>query len=206
MERDKENPFKSIARGDLTEEAKVWFYFISSVLMPSKHLSTVRREEVILLYALIKGYKFDVGKIIETSIRSFHKNVKWGLIPHPATITRLCILAGVKGIWAEEETCPKVSPLTLTRVIKGLKSRKRKEIEILEVAEEHEEEEEEEQLGMEQIQKEGQLPVEDEIHGKRSPLSHPPPDVRETFSKPAECSRSNQGNAEIMDMLVSMKK
>ena len=33
-----------------------------------------------------------------------------------------------------------------------------------------------------------------------------PPDVRETFSKPAECSRSNEGNAEIMNMLVSIKK
>ena len=41
----KKTPFKSIARGDLTEEAKVWFYFISSVLMPSKHLSIVRREK-----------------------------------------------------------------------------------------------------------------------------------------------------------------
>ena len=71
-------------------------------------------QEAIILYVLLKGYNFDVGKIIETSIRSFHKNVKRGLIPHPTTITRLCILAGVKGIWAEEETCPKVSPLTLT--------------------------------------------------------------------------------------------
>ena len=35
----KKTPFKSIAKGDLTEEANVWFYFISSVLMPSKHLS-----------------------------------------------------------------------------------------------------------------------------------------------------------------------
>ena len=31
----RKTPFKSIAIGDLTEEAKVWFYFISSVLMPS---------------------------------------------------------------------------------------------------------------------------------------------------------------------------
>ena len=60
----KKTPFKSIARGGLTEETKVWFYFISFVLMPSKHLSTVRREEAILLYALPKGYKINVGKII----------------------------------------------------------------------------------------------------------------------------------------------
>ena len=54
------NPFRSIARRDLIEEAKVWFYFISSVLRPSKPLSTVRRDEAILLYALLKGYKINV--------------------------------------------------------------------------------------------------------------------------------------------------
>ena len=183
----------------------MWFYFIASIIIPTKHLSTIREQEAIILYALLKGYKFDVGKIIETSIKRFHKNVKRGLIPHPATITRLYILAGVKGIWAEEETCPKVSPLTLTGVIKGPKSRNRKEMKIMEVAEEHEEEEEE-QLGMEQILKEGQLPMEDEMNSRKSPLSHSPPDVRETFSEPANYSRSNQGNAKIMYMLVSMKK
>ena len=73
------------------------------------------------------------------------------------------------------------------------------------MAEEHEEEEEE-QLGMEQIPDEGQLLVEDEMHSRRSPLSHSPLNVREIFSEPTECSRSNQGNKEIMDMPVSMKK
>ena len=67
----KMNPFRSIARGDLTEEVKVWFYFVSSVLRPSKNLSTVGREEAILLYALLKGYKIDVGKMIENSILSY---------------------------------------------------------------------------------------------------------------------------------------
>ena len=40
----------------------------------------------------------------------------------------------------------------------------------------------------------------------RSPLINSPPDVRKTFSEPTECSRSNEGNAEIMNMLVSLKK
>ena len=175
----KKNPHESINRGSLIEEAKVWFYFIASIIIPTKHLSIIREQKTIILYALLKAYKFDMGKIIETSIKSFHKNVKRGLIPHPAIIIRLCILAGLKGIWAEEETCPKVSPLTLIGVIKGPKSRKRKEMEIVEVAKEHEEEEE--QVGMEQILKESQLPVEDEMHNRRSPLIHSPPDVRETF-------------------------
>ena len=176
----KKNPHESIHRGTLTKEAKVWFYFISSVIIPTKHLSTIRENEAILLYALLKGYKFDVGKIIETSIRTFHKIVKRGLIPHPATITRLCVLARVKGIWANEETCPKVSPLTLTRVIKGPKSRKRKEMEIMEVAEEPHEEEDE-PIGMEQIPIGRQLPSKDEMQNIRSPVINSPSDVRETF-------------------------
>ena len=106
----KKNPHESIPRGSLTEEAKVWFYFIASVIIPTKHLCIINDNEAIILYALLKGYKFDVGKITEMSIKTFHKIVKRGLIPHPAIITRLCILVGVKGIWAEEETCPKVSP------------------------------------------------------------------------------------------------
>ena len=44
------------------------------------------------------------------------------------------------------------------------------------------------------------------MQNRRSPILYSPPNVRETFSEPAECSRSNQGNAEIMEMLVSMKK
>ena len=177
----KKNPHESINRGLLMEEAKVWFYFIASVITPTKHLSTIREQQAFVLYALLKGYKFDVEKIIKSSIRCYHKNVKRGLIPYPATITRLCILAGVKGTWVKEETCPKVSPLTLTGVIKGPKNRMRKEMEIMEVAEEHEEEEDE-QLGMKQIPDEGQLPVEKEVQSRRSPSIHSPPDVRETFS------------------------
>ena len=73
------------------------------------------------------------------------------------------------------------------------------------MAYEHEEEEDE-QLGMEQIPDQGQLPVEDEIHSRRSLLSHSLPDVRKTFFEPAECSRRNQGNAKIIDMLVSVNK
>ena len=56
----------------------------------------------------------------------YHEGNKRGLIPHPATITRLCIRAGVKGSWVEEEECPKVSPLTLTGVSKGPRNQKKK--------------------------------------------------------------------------------
>ena len=119
----KKTPFKSIARGDLTKEAKVWFYFISYVLMPSKHLSTVRREEAILLYTLLKGYKINVAKMIEKSILGYSESKGRGMIPHPSTITRLCIQGGVEEEWGTEETYPRASPLTLTGITKGLANR-----------------------------------------------------------------------------------
>ena len=93
----RKNPYESIARGSLIEEAKVWFYFFSSTIMPSKHLSTVRKDEEILLYTLLKGYKINVGKIIENCILSYYRSKYKGRIPHTETITRLCILRGVKG-------------------------------------------------------------------------------------------------------------
>ena len=126
----RKSPYESIARCSLTEEAKVWFYFVCSTLLPSKHLNTVRKNETILLYAMPKGYRINVGKIIENSIMSYYKSKYRGLIPHPATITRLCLVGGVGGDWENEETCPKVSPLTLVGVTKGLKNRdKEKEME-----------------------------------------------------------------------------
>ena len=93
--------------------------------MPSKHLSTVRREEEILLYALLKGYKINVGKIIEKSILGNSESKCKGMIPHPATITRLCIRGGVEEEWGTEETYPKASPLTLTGIPKGPKNREK---------------------------------------------------------------------------------
>ena len=59
---------------------------------------------------------------------------------------------------------------------------------------------------MEQIPEKAQLPVEDEVQSRINPIFQSPPHVRENFSEPAECSKGNTGNKEIMEMLVSMKK
>ena len=121
----KKNPYYAINRGSLTEEANVWFYFLSSVILLTKHLYVVRELEAIILYALLKGNKMNVWGLIEGSIRGYHLSNKRGLIPHPTTISRLCIFAGVRGSWDEEETCPKVSPLTLTGVTKWPRNKKK---------------------------------------------------------------------------------
>ena len=81
-----------------------------------------------ILYALLKGYKINIGSLIEESIKGYHIRNKRGLIPHPATITRLYILARVKGVWEEEEKWPRVSPLTLTGVTRGPKGKRQKEV------------------------------------------------------------------------------
>ena len=137
-EETKKNPHHAINRGSRIEEAKVWLYFIASVIILTKHLCSIREQEALILYALLKGYKINVGSLIEGSIRGYHLSNKRGLIPHPATISRLCILAGVKGSWEEEEVCPRVSPLTLTGVIKGPRNKKHKEIVEVEQSQEEE--------------------------------------------------------------------
>ena len=91
----KKNPHESITRGTLTEQAKAWFYFLCSIILPSKHLCIVREKEAVLLYAILKGYKFSVGKIIENLILSYYRGGYKGLIPQVALITRLCVLGGV---------------------------------------------------------------------------------------------------------------
>ena len=105
-EATRKNPHYAINRGSLAEEAKVWFYFQSSVILPTKHLCAIREQEAIILYALLKGYKMNVGGLIEGSIRGYHLSNRRELIPHPATISRLCIFIRVRGSWDEEEHAP----------------------------------------------------------------------------------------------------
>ena len=131
----------------------------------------------------------NVGSLIEGSIRGYHLSNKRGLIPHPATITILCILAGVKGSWEEEETCPKVSPLTLIGVTKGPRNKKQKRI--IEV--ETDPTEENDNREMENFLKRASPAEEEELQFRMSPLSHSGPDLRENFTEPTESSRRNAG-------------
>ena len=214
---------KIINRGDLTEEAKVWFYFLASVLVPTKHVCTVREHEAVILYVILKGYKLNAGAIIENSIMKYHEGNKRGLIPHPATITRLCIRAGVKGSWTEEEECPKASPLTLIGVSKGPRNQKKKGV-IVEADSRDEEEsarQEEDTLMVEdqeeqdpETQPEGNTSMfaEDIEPDERSPidfttpLASSPPIRNRDFREPGESSRGAQENNQIKEMLISIQK
>ena len=72
-----------LSRGDLTEINKLWFYLVNSVIKPSKHVSTVRQDRALLLYALVKGYSLNVGKIIEESILDYEQGNSQEISPTP---------------------------------------------------------------------------------------------------------------------------
>ena len=117
-EGNKKTPYAKIARGDLTEKAKVWFYFLSLVLTPTKHVCTVRVDKAILFYAILKGYNISFGNIINRSILEYQSNNFFGHMPHPSIITHLCIKGEVTFDKDEEEKCPVVSLFTLTAITK----------------------------------------------------------------------------------------
>ena len=190
---------------------------------PYKACLHSERTEAVLLYAILKGYKLNAGAIIENSIMKYHEGNKRGMIPHLATITWLCIRAGVKGNWAEEEECPNASPLTLTGISKGPRNQKKKGV-IVEANSRYEEEsarQEEETLMVEDQEEQNQetqpegntsMFAEDMAADERSPidfttpLTSSPPMRNMDFREPGESSRGAQENNQVMEMLISMQK
>ena len=210
LRQEKGGP-KTLNRGSLTEEAKVWFYFIASVLVPTKHLSTVREQEAVILYAILKGYKINIGAIIENSIMRYHDGNKRGLIPHPATVTILCLKAGVRGDWGTEEEVPLASPLLLTGVTKGPRNQKKKGV-LIKTGEEaptagQERENSENPMGANTFTRAGN---EEQDEGSPMdfsfPLASSPPMQGRTSREQGESSRGTQGNNEILEMLISMQR
>ena len=159
----------------------------------------MRKNEAILLYALLKGYKINVCKISENSIMSYYRSRYKGLTLHLATITRLYILGGVNRDWEEEETCPRVSPLTLMGITKGPKNRSR-ETEI-ETEEEEWDNRENKKVLLESIAQEQQ-----EMQRNLSPIWNVSLDVRETHQETAESSGQQSNNAELKEMLKQMRQ
>ena len=148
----------------------------------------------------------NIGILIEESIKGYHHSNKRGLIPPPTTITRLCLLAGVKGMWEEEEKCPRVSPLTLTGVTRGPKGKRQKGIVEVDAEAETVPAETNETKDMRAIPKDIHPAVAEEAHFRMSPLSHSYPKVQEHLLEQAEGSMRREENAEIIEMLRSMKK
>ena len=166
--------------------------------MPSKHLNTVRREEAILLYALLKGYKINVRKIVEKSILGYYESNCRGLIPHPATITRLCIKEGVEEEWVTEETYPRASLLTLTGVTKGPKNRGKGTEKVVE---------EKKYEGYTELEQcESPAPMQQEAQRSQSPFENAFPELRQIHKEQSASSRQNGNNAELIEMLMFMRQ
>ena len=161
-------------------------------------MSTVREKEVVLLYSILKGYKFSVGKIIENSILSYYRGSYRELVPHPVLITRLCILGGVEGDWEEEETCPKTSPLTLIGIIKGPKNRgKEKEVEVGR--------EEGDNIEINQIKFDSATQEHQQRQKRLSPILTVSPYLRQIHQEQAKSSEHHGNNTELMEMLKAMR-
>ena len=201
---------KTLNRGSLTEEVKVWFYFLASVLVPTRHLSTVREQEAIMLYAILKGYKLNIRAVIENSIMRYHEGNKRGLIPHLATITVWCLKAGVKGAWEAEEEVPLTSPLLLKGVSKGPRNLKKKGV-LIKTREEAPAVRQEEENPKTPPETNTFTFADNEGQDERSPLdfsiplASSPPMQNRTFREQGESSRGAQENNSIIEMLISMQ-
>ena len=90
------NEFLNFPRTGLSSAFRIWHYFISSILNPSTHGSSISKERAILNFAIAKGINFDVEHVIESSIIEATNGKCTGGITHPSTITMLCKIAGVQ--------------------------------------------------------------------------------------------------------------
>ena len=94
--------FTTFQMHSLTLVAKVWYNFLFVKIKPTLHLSTVTKDKTILLYAITKGFQFDIGSVIERGlIESTQGRCTKDLI-HPSLINQLCRLAEVLMLESEE--------------------------------------------------------------------------------------------------------
>ena len=107
--------FTTFPMTGLTPVAKVWYNFLCVRIKPSLHLSIVIKDKTILLYAMTKGFQFDIGTVIERGlIQSTHGRCTRALI-HPSLITELCRSARVPILDSKEQVQQRL-PILLPRM------------------------------------------------------------------------------------------
>lgn len=89
-------------RNSLLPGPKVWYHFLKSRLMPSTHLQTVSRDRAILLYCIVTGLKFNVGRIIYEEICGCAQKSS-GYLWFPSLVSQMCKRSRV-GFNDNEET------------------------------------------------------------------------------------------------------
>ena len=60
--------FTTFQMHSLTPVGKVWYNFLCVKIKPTLHLSTATKDKTILLYAMTKGFQFDIGSVIERGL------------------------------------------------------------------------------------------------------------------------------------------
>lgn len=86
---------------DLGRYAKLWFYFVTSRLIPSESTNWVTKDRAILMYCILEGESIDIGHIILQSMNNYMNSHTKARIPFPMLVTKLCAKAGV--FWGEHE-------------------------------------------------------------------------------------------------------
>ncbi|KAK8621898.1 hypothetical protein V6N13_097526 [Hibiscus sabdariffa] len=84
----------TISRPSLQPEAKLWNTFVKRNLIPTSHNQTVDRTRLVLINAIITGYKFNVGEVIAKELSEACQNDK-GILAFPCIIFALCQRAAV---------------------------------------------------------------------------------------------------------------
>ena len=87
---------------------KAWYNFLCVTLKSSLHLSTVTKDKAILLYAIEKDIKFDVGYVIERGIIKSTQGRCTGAPIHPSWITLLYRMAEVPMSDSDEKSLHKL--------------------------------------------------------------------------------------------------
>ncbi|KAH0737847.1 hypothetical protein KY290_036552 [Solanum tuberosum] len=83
---------------NFNQVAKVWLKIVCIVLLPSKHLTEVTRDRVVLVYMLMKGMPINVGAILRQNMMKFRNSLRWRFC-YGGLITRFLRAEGI-----EEET------------------------------------------------------------------------------------------------------
>ena len=89
----------------MTRIAKAWTYFVAARLLLVSHFNRIAREQVLLVYAILKGFQFDVGWVIRDNIIDISKGSTTSGSAYPTIITTLCLNTGV-GLSSNEIKAP----------------------------------------------------------------------------------------------------
>jgi hypothetical protein len=76
-------------------EAKVWLKIVCSVLLPSKHMTDVTRDRVVLVYRLMRGLQVNAGSVIRRNMMKFRSNKRWRFC-YGSMITRFLRMSEVE--------------------------------------------------------------------------------------------------------------